>query len=343
MKNNNNSFSDFISLSEKYGRDDQLIQGAGGNTSFKDSSHMLIKASGKWLSEAKNGDIFVDVDLSKIQGLIENNSKDPLHGAVLTNAGLKPSIETTLHAIMPHKIVVHTHPIDIIGIAIKNDAKSIFSTILHGIKWAWVDYAKPGVELTKLVRKAIISKKIDVLILGNHGLVVAGETCSEVDSLMQDIQLLCKLPARRFDYKKVNLPPVQLSFGTWARTEDNLINSLAMDPISNSFFQKGILYPDQAVFLGSEPCFVGLEENPENIVQSYADKNSVYPSYYIHRDVGVYLSERASRNIAVMLKCHAEVLSRIGGDEILNVLSACQVSELVNWDAEKYRQAMESH
>ena len=42
----------FLNLSHLIGDDSNLVQGAGGNTSYKENGEMWVKASGKWLSEA---------------------------------------------------------------------------------------------------------------------------------------------------------------------------------------------------------------------------------------------------------------------------------------------------
>ena len=48
-------------LSARIGADPLLVQGAGGNTSVKEGGVLWIKASGKWLSGAARGHMFVPV------------------------------------------------------------------------------------------------------------------------------------------------------------------------------------------------------------------------------------------------------------------------------------------
>ena len=50
-----------------------LVQGAGGNTSYKNGNKMWIKASGKWLANATHENIFVLVDLDRIRDNIIKN------------------------------------------------------------------------------------------------------------------------------------------------------------------------------------------------------------------------------------------------------------------------------
>ena len=60
----------------------------------------------------------------------------------------------------------------------------------------WVEYAKPGINLTKLAIKTVGDNKVDILILANHGLVVGADNCSEIDILMNDIILRCNQQTR---------------------------------------------------------------------------------------------------------------------------------------------------
>ena len=51
----------FLSASAELGSNFNLIQGAGGNTSYKDGNSLFIKASGYKLKDSLNKDIFVEV------------------------------------------------------------------------------------------------------------------------------------------------------------------------------------------------------------------------------------------------------------------------------------------
>ena len=45
------------------GENPLLVQGAGGNVSWKEDATLWIKASGTWLAEAMTDEIFVQVDI----------------------------------------------------------------------------------------------------------------------------------------------------------------------------------------------------------------------------------------------------------------------------------------
>ena len=92
-----------INVTEKIGSDINLVQGPGGNISFKSNGYMYIKASGEKMSDAKNKNIFVKTYLNKIISSLNNNDPEPMKNSWDKNSQMRPSIETTMHALMPHK------------------------------------------------------------------------------------------------------------------------------------------------------------------------------------------------------------------------------------------------
>ena len=66
----------FKDISFKLGSNSHLVQAAGGNTSIKSDGRMLIKASGTWLINSLDKDIFVEVDLNSITEKINNGKED---------------------------------------------------------------------------------------------------------------------------------------------------------------------------------------------------------------------------------------------------------------------------
>src|SRR5215475_11512652 len=88
-------------MSARVGRNILLVQGAGGNSSIKDGDVLWVKASGTWLADAEAKDIFVPVSLGAAHAaLMQGDEKVPL--APGANSTLRASIETSLHALMPH-------------------------------------------------------------------------------------------------------------------------------------------------------------------------------------------------------------------------------------------------
>ncbi len=126
-------------LSARVGADPLLVQAAGGNTSLKDDGVMWIKASGTWLKDAASRDIFVPVDQAALVDALARRDPAadaclPFVRADLNSTGLRPSIETSVHALMPHRIVVHVHCVNTIAWAIRGDAEAAPRRAVAGVR-----------------------------------------------------------------------------------------------------------------------------------------------------------------------------------------------------------------
>ena len=128
------------------GTDPLLVQGAGGNVSWKDDGILWIKASGTWLAEAESKDIFVPVNLIHLQSAL---SKQDFYVSpeMASSSDLRPSIETLLHALMPHRVVVHLHAVEILAHLVRTNARQKIQDLVgDAAKWILVDYFKPGAD-----------------------------------------------------------------------------------------------------------------------------------------------------------------------------------------------------
>jgi rhamnose utilization protein RhaD (predicted bifunctional aldolase and dehydrogenase) len=331
---------EFIKTSASIGKDSMLVQGAGGNTSYKSENQMWIKASGKWLSNSEEEDIFVEVDLVKIHNNLKNNKSQPLKGSYIANKALRPSIETTLHALMPHKVVLHSHPINLLCMLILEDGESKLVKLLKDFNCTWVPYARPGQELTSKVQEATHLKHVDVLLLANHGLVVGAENSDQAFNLMNNILNCCELIPRQ-QQSPLNSLINKLAFQLDMRPPNNAaIHSLGLDEISYNYCnnKKSVMYPDQAVFLGPRLLCVNNLEELNNIQKNSNLFNNI--EYVVVKNIGVLVSNNARKGTDEMLFCHAEVLRRISSDEKVNYLSENEVIRLLDWEPEKYRQSI---
>jgi len=102
--------------------------------------------------------------------------------------GTRASIETAMHAVMPHRMVLHTHCVDTIAWAVRQDAPIHLKARLHGLRWQWVPYVPSGLALAQEIQRALSAFGTDVFILGNHGLVLGGDDCRAEEDLLFDVQ-----------------------------------------------------------------------------------------------------------------------------------------------------------
>ena len=323
--------------SANIGKDPLLVQGAGGNISWKDGKTLWVKASGIQLSEANDKDIFVPVDLTDLRSAIQakNFSIKP---KVLSATALRPSIETLLHALMPHKIVLHLHAIDILSYLVRIDGlEQIEKKIKLKFEAVYVRYHKPGKDLAFAVYEAISERSVDIVFLQNHGVVIGGAAISQVSKTLIELSSLLFCSPMIFKPDKTIDKPNLIGYGYIAVT-DPVIQQLALN--TELFSRLSVywaLYPDHVVFLGPKPtCFEEIESFYSLLDQQKQKKSSII----FIKEVGVFSLTTSTISERMQLRCYADVMIRQDFLWKLNPLKPQDISDLLDWEAEKYRKEM---
>jgi rhamnose utilization protein RhaD (predicted bifunctional aldolase and dehydrogenase) len=324
--------SDFQALravSARLGNDPLLVQAAGGNTSIKQDGVMWIKASGTWLRDAATKDIFVPLDMAALTSALMKDSADcesclPFVQHDLNRSGLRPSIETSVHGLMPQDVVLHVHCVNTIALAICEDARQRFAERLFRFNWSFIPYARPGLQLARTIRKHLVSGS-NVMILQNHGLVVAADTVEDAEKLLAQVVEAVRCPEQDFPQPDVTgLHAVCL--GTDYVPVDHLeAHAPALDHFTLQRGCREVFYPDHVVFLGvSIPIEMGSGASAVAVPGK-----------------GMLVRKDAKPSVEPMLRCLGHVFSRVPRDANLKALSRAEIDQLLNWDAETYRQVLQ--
>lgn len=306
------------------GGDLEQVQAGGGNTSVKIENTLWVKASGFWLADAATRDLFVPVDLAKAVDTIDGGSEEDVKAATIAEknpAGLRPSIETSLHALLPHRFVIHTHSVRTIAIAISEDAEARFAERLKGLSWAWVPYVFPGLPLTRAIKEAIDSRPIDVVVMGNHGLVVAGDDLEATAALLAEVERRLEAPVR-----DVAEAPVPRRPGL-RPARHAVAHALAMDETMRGWATAGSYYPDHVIFLGPAAATPETRKPGQSLILAPGE--------------GAYLPEEAPPAADELAACLALTLLRVPGDARLVAFTGKEEAALLGWDAEQYRKSLE--
>jgi len=121
---------------------------------------------------------------------------------------------------------------------------------------------------------------------------------------------------------------------------DKEVHLLAIkDELISRLRHEWALYPDHVVFLGAKPAIFEAKSSQLDLDEIVRNKP---PFIFSCRD-GVYENLTATPAQKSQIRCYYDVVSRLGGEEKLSTLSDLQVSELLDWDAEKYRQSSTSN
>jgi rhamnulose-1-phosphate aldolase/alcohol dehydrogenase len=170
-----------VDRSNLIGDDMSLVVYGGGNTSSKGQvkDHlgrlqevMWVKGSGADM----RGSIVSDYPGLRISELLALRDLDELTDEQMTDfvtralmdpSARRPSIETLLHAFLPFKHIDHVHADAICALTNHADGKRITAEAL-GEGFAYVDWMRPGFELSKIVGDLA---NYDGVVLAHHGLV----------------------------------------------------------------------------------------------------------------------------------------------------------------------------
>jgi len=170
-----------------------MVLHGGGNTSVKttikdqlgeDVDVICIKGSG-WdmgviepaglpavrlepLRKLRKLDVLSDEDMVNYQRINLLDSTSP-----------NPSVETLLHAFLPHKFIDHVHSTAVLALTDQPDNKALVHDV-YGDRVAYVPYTIPGFALAKAVADVFDKHpKAEGLILLQHGIFTMGDTASQ--------------------------------------------------------------------------------------------------------------------------------------------------------------------
>ncbi|HWX62376.1 class II aldolase/adducin family protein [Bradyrhizobium sp.] len=333
------ALNDLRRMSARVGKNILLTQAAGGNSSIKLGDVLWVKASGAWLADAEDKDVFLGVSLSGARAaLAEGNERMPL--APGRDSPLRASIETSLHALMPHPVVLHVHSVNTIAWSVRTDASDKLAARLQGLAWHRLDYHHPGLPLARAVSESLARGAADVLILGNHGLVVGAPTCDAAEALVMEIERRLALVPRSAALAD-NTGLARVCAGTDYRpVHDALCHQLATDRHNLRLVTAGSLYPDHVIFLGPAlPALAGGETLTAKAAHA-ASARWPAPVAVLVPGKGAVIRNDATTAAHAMLSCLVLVASRLPLRAQIKYLPERAEQALLNWDAERYRQQM---
>jgi ribulose-5-phosphate 4-epimerase/fuculose-1-phosphate aldolase len=301
-----------LDLSTRLGKNTLLTQASSGNTSIKLDDTLWIKASGTWLANAA-GDTLVPLALTELRQTLSSASEFTGAGALVNGRYRQASVETAMHAALPHKVVIHVHSVNMIALAVRADGPECMAERLAGMRWSWIPYVPSGLPLAQAIGRVIeMQRDTDVFVLGNHGLVVCGGNCEEAEALLQEVERLVSAPMRMpaggvgFDESLWGLVDAD-----WKLPDTTDLHLLGTDPVSERILRGGILFPCQAIFLGDS-------------------------AFRIAEGRGIVVNRRLSVSQLCVLNGLLQVVQRIDKDAPIRYLSDSEARELVTEDAHNY-------
>ncbi len=353
-----------IRVSREYGSNPDFVLAGGGNTSYKTTDRMFVKASGTQLGTIE-ADGFSEIDLTKLNRIWSGSysgDKDEREEQVLADLmssridpeSRRPSVETLLHGLFPYAWVIHTHPAGINGITCSRQGEEAARRIL-GNEILWIPVIDPGYVLALEVKKGAEAYREkngsfpSVVVLQNHGIFIAGDCLDEVSLKYEEFMgaienitgkvkpELKKTPPGLADWVKemqdARSDLSVLSFGCDGM-DPFLKDSTAFKPLSES------PTPDHIVYSGYKALWIENREELKELSLAFEMKEGFFPRIIAVKGLGFlscHDSESKADTAARLFLDHLKIALTADSFGGLQFMPVENVDFIRNWEVEKYR------
>lgn len=317
---------DLVEFSHWCAQHYRLVQAGGGNLSLKISNEeLLIKASGWRLGSITETQGLARVSMPIVDQALaqladesherEQYGREQLKRAQLCSA--RPSMETWLHALFPHRFCVHVHDLGLLRLLCQRGEIAPLREKLGVPAWC-VSYRTPGIELALEIKNQV--KEFDELgavLMKNHGVLYYGNDKEQLKKIIENI--MSEFPTQglvrpdRFEEREK---------GDWHTSLDA---QSASHPLA--------LVPDDVVYWGGY-----LIEKDQ--LKSFEVAHGWSPRVFVEegRLVVRASSAREACDILEVYGANQWLREQIPLEQ-REYLTERDVDFLGNWEAEKFRQA----
>lgn len=312
-----------VYTSRLIGCESELVLHGGGNTSVKATVDNLlgepmeviyIKGSG-WDLATIEAAGFPGLDLAYLRKLrvLESLSDEEMVNQFRTHlleaSSPNPSIETLVHAFLPHRFIDHTHADAIVTLTNQPDADRLLREAL-GERIGILPFIMPGFPLAKAMAELLEQQpEMEYLILKNHGIFTFGdsgqeayermiEAVSKAEHYIESALAESRLPAgpvASVPDSTILLPilrgalalpgeGVQQTVCLHLRQNDVVLDQLARAD-AEALFSTGVLTPDHVIRVKNYPLFLdcaaetdeeALAEMISSAVREYGERYNRY-------------------------------------------------------------------
>jgi rhamnose utilization protein RhaD (predicted bifunctional aldolase and dehydrogenase)/NAD(P)-dependent dehydrogenase (short-subunit alcohol dehydrogenase family) len=277
------------------GRDPLLVLHGGGNTSVKTRARDDLGVEHEVIAVKGSGADMADIEpwglpAVKLAPLRELRALEAVSDEAMVNVqrlnlldstAPNPSVETLLHAFLPHKFVDHTHAASVLALVDQPDGEELAREVYDG-RMGIVPYVAPGFGLAKAAAE-VFEQKPDVegLILHKHGIFTFGETAREAYERMIEMVSLAEsrlrqgrpivFPSRQIAGKVASAAEIAplirgacaikqegeepIRFITDFRTAPEILNYVNGVELA-SYSQRGVVTPDHIIRTKNKPLVV---------------------------------------------------------------------------------------
>jgi len=340
-----------VYTSNLLGQSDELVLHGGGNTSVKSRVNgeeiLYVKGSG-WdlVSIKKEGFSPVKMttlrEMAKLKSLSDSDMVTQQKAAMTDPSAPNPSVEAILHAIIPFKVVDHTHADAIVTISNSKNGLSLIDTLFPN--FLIIPYVMPGFVLAQKIH-AMTKDDFDWgscegIILHHHGIftfdddakrsydkmidaVSLAEDFLEKNAPLDDVEAKDKATV---DLKKLKslISEVKGYDAVMKIDQSALARTYASQKNLSTFATCGVLTPEHIIRTKRIPLIVENDRIEES-VQQYVDNYYAYferyatdeiclnpaPNYVVVKDFAVIFFGKSEKEVTVMSDIVAHTMKAV--------------------------------
>ena len=367
-----------VYTSNLLGQSDELVLHGGGNTSIKsvvDGEDILFVKGSGWDLVSIRAEGFAPVrmntllDMAKLPHLSDSDMVSGQKLAMIDPKAPNPSVEAILHALIPFKVVEHTHADAVVTISNSKNGKENIEKIFDG--FLIVDYIMPGFILAQKIyemSRDLNWKECKGIILHNHGIFTFDDDAKEAYTKMINAVTMAEeflaenasldIPSNSpKEYNTDKLKDIiSLSKGydvTIKLNTSDLARYYSSQPNISDFASRGVLTPEHIIRTKRIPLIIEDEDISkalDNYKRDYQDYFERYatdeislnstPNYAIVKDVGVVLFGKNEKetNILDDIITHTMIAvlkaDKLGGYESISIADSF---DMEYWELEQMK------
>ena len=328
-----------VYTSNLLGQSDELVLHGGGNTSVKsmvDEEEILyVKGSG-WDLVSIKAEGFSPVKMSTLLEMAELESlsdTDMVFGqkkAMIDKTAPNPSVEAILHALIPFKVVDHTHADAVVTISNSVNGKAHIAKIFPN--FLIVPYIMPGFILAHEIYNMTRNfdwEHCEGIILHNHGIFTFDNDAKKsYDKMIESVSLAESFLAENAPLHFLQIEPmiscdidrlksaIKNAKGHKVVLKVNqtqLALNYASNPHLEEFATRGVLTPEHIIRTKHQPLIVAgnnIDEAVEEYMEGYEEYFQTFatneimlnhaPNYVVIKDFGVVLFGKNEKEVNIL-------------------------------------------
>jgi len=327
-----------VYASNLLGRSDELVLHGGGNTSVKsmvDGEEILyVKGSGWDLVSIKE-EGFAPVkmttllEMAALETLSDTDMVSQQKAAMIDKSAPNPSVEAILHALIPFKVVDHTHADAIVTISNSVNGKEHIEKLFPN--FLIIPYVMPGFILAHEIYKVTRDFDWDAcegIILHNHGIFTFDEDAKKsytkmIEAVSKAEEFLSEnanvvlaelepMVSCDLEHLKVSMDKAKGCDVIMKVNQTQLALNYASNPHLEEFATRGVLTPEHIIRTKHQPLIIdnNMDEALSQYMEGYKEYFDAFatdevmlnpaPNYAVIKDFGVVIFGKSEKEVTVI-------------------------------------------